>query len=612
MVASVRQTLARRVEEIERALARPRFLHLRPEILVHAPASDGAPCPCCSSQHTSIIERQQLAEVIIDAANGRRFFRGDLPTTVWTVVEAESTRFDVPLRCSQAQLPLLLNEDDDRHILASGGNRSGKTYCGMVWLALQWLRRGGPGRRFWLVGATVAKAFGLLDKLFTGDPPTPPVLPPELVITRPDSPRCSSLLTILADGSILDLKHFGGPGAETLKSDKIVAGLVTEAAHLPAPDSLAALKGRCVDLDGRLFLDSTPRPEVFLKAAVVDQAEAFARLPTDDPKRIAGEHPGARWRVVPFELTANPWLDPAVLARELAALDPEDPATLRDWKGLWVANSGMLWRDFNSEAHVHLDEARSVADMPRTVLERTGLRVADVTSTIARRIFGARPNPHYRGLRASNLRYILASDVNCHPMSTVMLQVTADPTCVEQRDRWHVWVMDVEQSRHSNALVHAERLVDLRWVRQWLPTATVSPYKGCGMVVDPQALHRDPTAHKHGRDPHGLAETWGNLGFDARAPQYRQGEGGLKPTHLGRRDSHLLLHRLLRERRLHLSQRCGPLVQSFVEQLDAGDGIEPLTRSHTKSDQLASPMDALRYGVWAIFHGGHDAIAAVV
>ncbi len=155
-------------------------------------------------------------------------------------------------------------------------------------------------------------------------------------------------------------------------------------------------------------------------------------------------------------------------------------------------------------------------------------------------------------------------------MSTCVLQVVAPPgagpgEAAEDKDRWHVLVIDLVQSAHSNSLAHAERLVDMTWIRTWAPTATRSPYLGCGMICDPTALSRDPTAHRHGRNPHGLAETLGKLGFDGRAPQYKIEQDGPKAVHTTRYDSHTLLHRLLKEDRLHISpaRRRGPRVADY-------------------------------------------------
>jgi hypothetical protein len=624
VVATAKQILHRRIEEIEAAVAEASFIVLRPRILIHEPAGPSArPCACCGSRHARVAEERPLPEFAIDCATGARLYRDRMSPEAWAAVSEDADTHDVPLRLSHTQARAVL-EDDGRHVLASGGNRSAKTTAGLIFLALQWLRRGGPLRRFWLVASTQPKGFRLLEKLVLGTGESPPILPQALVRSMPETHRSSSLLTTLIDGSLIDIKHFeGDPGAEKLKSDAIVCAVVDEAAHLPSPDSLVALQGRCLDAGGRLFLATTPRPDHYLKDTVVDAAQAFERLPADAPERASGEHEGARWRVVPFAIVSNPWLDPEVVRRDMAALDMEDPAVRRDWLGEWIANSGILWREFSVERHVHLDEGRTAAEMRSTLLARCKGGVdkhghplppatVDITPAVARRLFQTRTNPHFRQIRATNLSYILASDFNCHPMSTCVLQVVAPPgagpsEAAEDKDRWHVLVIDLVQSAHSNSLAHAERLVDMTWIRTWAPTATRSPYLGCGMICDPTALSRDPTAHRHGRNPHGLAETLGKLGFDGRAPQYKIEQDGPKAVHTTRYDSHTLLHRLLKEDRLHISQRvvAAPvsLITAFLQQQDSGDGVVPLTRSHTKSDELASSVDALRYGCWAIFKG---------
>lgn len=605
MSLTARQALLRSIDSIRAALTEARFLHLVPRVLVHEPAKDGSPCWCCGSEYATVVETIALPEVVVDCALGRRIYRDEVEPERWTAVLADAERHEVDLRMSRTQAAVLLDDDGPPHVLASGGNRSAKTTAGLLHLALQWLRRGGPQRRFWLVASTQPKAFRLLEKLFVGTGESPPILPRALVRSMPETHRASSLLTTLADGSLIDLKHFeGDPGAEKLKSDAIVAALVDEAAHLPSPDSLVALTGRCLDAGGRLFLATTPRPDHFLRE-LVEHAQAFERLPADDERRRTGAHEGARWRVQQFSILANPWLNPEEVRATLASLSKDDPATRRDFFGEWVANEGLLWvRDFFPEKHIHLNEERHVARMHATLVQRTRTSTVDATPAIVKRLFQTRENPHFRGIRATNPNYILAADFNCHPMSGVVLQVTCDEKDKDDRARWHVWVIDSISRGHSNSLAFAEDLVSMQWVRTWAPTATKPPYQGCGIVCDPTALSRDPTAHRHGRDPHGLAETLGSKGFDARAPQYRvNADGTRSQVHVTRYDSHTLIHRLVREGRLHVSQRALVLVESFLGQLDSGDGIEPLTRSHRKSDRLAGPMDALRYGAWAIFHG---------
>lgn len=612
MTASARQSLAKKITEITAVLALPRFLMITAQLHVHdhTASADGPACPCCGSRTAKIVETVEIAELVIDTVTGRRVRRGQVSAALWQQVADLAQHHAITFRCSRSQRHILLG-DDGRHIFASGGNRSGKTTIGLVWLAIQWLRRGGPRRRFWLVASTLPKAYELLDKLFRGTGESPPILPEVLLAVRPESPRASNLVSLFVDGSVIDLRYFeGDPGAERLKSHAIIAALVDEAAHLPGPDSLTALRGRTLDARGALFFASTPRPSTFLLEVLVAPALEFERLPPEDPARVTGEHKGARWRFLPLALLDNPWLDRVTVARDIAAADPKDPSTRRDFFGEWVSNAGPLWREFDSATHVHLDENRCLKDMGRTVLELARGSTLDITPDVARSLFQSRASPHRQGMRATNLRRLLGSDVNCHPMSTVDVQVSAHPKAPADKSRWHLWVHDVIQTGHANSLRHAEKLVDLQWVRQWSPTATESPFKGCGMIVDPTAISRDPTSHKYGRDPYGLPEVWGKLGFDTRAPQYKilPGKGLVPVGNLGRYDTHLLLHNLLRQNRLHISQRAAALIKSFLLQEDNGEGIVPVKVSHTTSDILASPMDALRYLAWAIFHGGHSMI----
>lgn len=610
MTLSVKQAQLRALAEVEEALDAPPFLWLRPEVVVHDHAPPGAgPCPCCGARTAAIVERVRLSDLVVEVATGRRIAEADVRPETWAAITAEAQRHELPFRCSRAQAPLLLEVDDHRHVLASSGNRGGKTTIGLYWLALRILREGGPGRRFWLVASTQQKAHRLLEKLFIGGDDSPPVLPRALVASMPVTHRASTLLTTLLDGTLIDLKHFeGDPGAEKLKSDPIRGALVDEASHLPSEDSLIALRGRCLDRGARLFLAGTPRPDSFLKDQVVDPAEAFERLPADDERRASGAHPGSRWRLVSFGLCDNPWIDQVAVRRELAALNPEDPAVARDFYGIWRASAGQLWRDFDTMRHVHLDEARHVSRMAATVAERTGQPLLDATPAAVRRIFQNRGNPHFRGMRATSSRYILASDINCHPLSTVVLNVTADPRAPEDRSRWHVWVIDCVQSFNTHSLAHGEKLLDPTWLRRtsWDQVAP-SPFAGCGMIADPSQFYSgDPTAARHNPKT-SLSETWGRLSFDTRAPEYKSGPTGPTVRHpLPRYDSFTLLHRLIREGRLHVSQRCEALVESFLEQQDRGDGVVAFVKSHTKSDRLASSSDALRYGCWAIFHGGHE------
>lgn len=605
-----RAALFRQIDEITAQLERPRVLIIEAVLQVHERSSSGVRCPCCGSLNAFAVETRLLVELAIDLVTGDRFQRQGVSADVWSGLVETGARRRVEFRCSRSQESLLLDETP-RHLMASGGNRSGKTTLGLYWFALQWLLRGGRLARFWLVASTLPKAFRLLEKLFKGTSKSPPVLPAELATVMPGTARASDLITVLADGSLIDLKYFeGDPGAERLKSDAIVAALVDEAAHLPAVDSLTALRGRCFDEGqgpGRLYLATTPRPESILKAEVVDHAKAFELLAADDERRVNGHHEGSRWRVLEMSLLDNPWLNAESVQMELRATNADDPSVQRDYFGKWVSNAGPLWRDFTVDRHMMRDEARRFAELGSSSRLALGVSArVECTPKVVRLIAGRR-SPHYRGMVAVNAEFLLGQDVNCHPLSTVVVSFACDPEAPEDHDRWHVFVWDVVQTFEGNSWKHAEKLASTRFARIMRPTDDTSPYAGACLVCDATAITRDPTAHRYGADPHGLPETFGKLGFDVRAPSYTT---DVKPRNPSRYDSHLLLHRLLRPTeaapagRLHISQRCQSLVESLLEQDDSGDGVTPATKSHTRSDVLASPVDALRYVVWAAFHGG--------
>ena len=124
-----------------------------------------------------------------------------------------------------------------------------------------------------------------------------------------------------------------------------------------------------------------------------------------------------------------------------------------------------------------------------------------------------------------------------------------------------------------------------------------SPFEGAGIVIDAKSLGWDPTAHKFGGDPQGIAMVFGRLGFDLRAPLYVPSDKGMRPKPPNRRDSFILVKRLLREGRLHVLNRCHAVIEAFHRQEDSGDGETPV-----KNDPLDSAMDALRYALYGIVH----------
>lgn len=598
-----RRQIATEIRQLQLQLQRPRFLRIVSKILIHehrGPRSRSL-CPCCGSSTAEITETLAGEDLILDLELGDRYLHGETDPDHWRDLAVLAKTQEVPLRMSRPQAALVLDQTD-RHLFASGGNRSAKTTAGLYWLARQWILRGGRNRRFWLVASTLPKAYRLLEKLFRGTGESPPILPSSLVDYMPATPRASDLQTRLVDGSLIDLKYFeGDPGAERLKSDSIIAALCDESAHLPGPDSLVALRGRCLDAGGRLFFATTPRPSHFLREEVVEPAMAFDALAEDDPQRLEGKHPGSRWHFKQLILMDNPWLDRDIVLRDLRSLNPEDPAVQRDFYGSWISGSGLLWRDWSSERHVLVHEARDFSGIGLSTRGTLGVSGhVPITDQVVRLVFG-QPSPHYLGTRASNTRYVLGSDVNCHPMTSVAIQITAPQGKEADRDSWHFWAMEEIRTSHGSSYAHADQLRSTYFGRMLEPGRKDSPFEGAGIIIDAKSLGWDPTAHKFGGDPQGIAMVFGRLGFDLRSPLYVPTDKGPRPKPPNRRDCFILVKRLLREGRLHILNRCHAVIEAFHRQEDSGDGETPV-----KNDPLDSAMDALRYALYGIVHAPEE------
>lgn len=599
-----RNRIASTVATLTAQLSRPRYLRIVATIKVHdrRPEIDGTRCSCCNSPDALVVRELPAADVVIDLRTGDRLTVDNTSGETWAELCALAERHDLPLRCSVTTLPLLLDETG-RHIFASGGNRSGKTSTGLVWLALQWLRRGGRERRFWLVASTDAKAFRLLEKLFRGTGESPAILPGVLIERCPDTHRASNLQTRLVDGSLIDLRSFANdPGAERLKSDSIVAALVDEAAHLPAPDSLTALRGRCVDAGGRLWLASTPRPSSFLRADVVDPALEYARLPPEDERKASGRHEGAAWLLATLPMTSNPWLPLANIERDTSTLDMSRPENQRDYGGAWIANEGLYWEDkFDPERDTYAHEERDLSTWSAMFLASVGaVGHVPITGVVRRRLCSSPSrNPHHATIKATNDRWLVGQDVNFR-MESVLVQVSAPADKRNDPDAWHIWVQDCVTSVRSNSDLHAARLVSPELSRVFDPRGSTRTLDGALVIIDETAITAvDPHQRKHHQGGT-IVDTFARHNLEVRAPLYKLADNKYKKTRVERAATFRVLTRLLAEGRLHVASRCGPLLEAFATQLSEPNGQCPLDGRRGKWDERMGPVDALRYLTYAI------------
>lgn len=606
-----RSTLAAEIKKLQARMQQSRFLRIVATILVHEhrkPEHGIGRCECCGSKSAVISDRIPAADLVIDLLTGDRHTAEstkDKPGA-WSALcdAADLHALNVP--CTRPQLELL-NDDTGRHLMASSGNRSGKTTAALAWFLLQWLRRGGRGQRFWLIASTEKRAYRLLEKLLKPNKKAPPLLPPSLVVRTPDSHRATNLMTTLVDGSIIDLVPFkNDPEAERAKSDPIVAGLVDEAAHLPSIDWLVALRGRCLDEAGRLCFATTARPRHFLKTEVIDKFHEFENLSDDDERKTRGEHEGAAWKVVALTILDNPWLDPEKVAMDLRTLDFKRPEVQRDWLGAWVASEGLLWEGhFDPEKHIVTTMQNDISKVdPQILAEHGAAGHVPITGDIVKMLCG-RSNPHLRGgVKATNTKYILGSDVNVGLMNSCVLQVTAPPDDRKNRNLWHYWVIDNIQTPRRHRMSHPARLVSIEFAREFDPHGQGSPFKGCCVIADGKTMVN--AAPSIGAQAGTLPEWYWHEGqLDCRAPVYRDGPRGPVPNAPPIERNFRLVQELLQRTaesprgRLHVFRGAGALLRSFEQQLDSGDHIVPVDARSGKWDEYMGPVDAMRYVIYA-------------
>lgn len=245
---------------------------------------------------------------------------------------------------------------------------------------------------------------------------------------------------------------------------------------------------------------------------------------------------------------------------------------------MWVSDTGNLW--------IHFDPSRHTVDDPSFNMLRDR---QDLTAQAVRAHWkGA--NPYNRGMRTNDPHYVLGQDFNVNPMSTVVAKVFGDP----QKPRsWGVYVLDVVQTWHSDTWQHGQ------WLRSEKCRDGRVSYANVPIACDASGCNFDPTRVK-GSSVHtsSAAKTLVNLGFDARSVAMSDKGYPQNPRLL---DSISMMHALMREDRILVhGTRAWELLRALQEQQVTPKGL-PVKVSHTASDKLSGPIDALRYLCWAIF-----------
>lgn len=616
---SRRALAARLAAEIE-ALSKPTLLHIVATIEVHDRRAvlDGTKCRCCGSEDAEIVESILAVDLIIDLENdGKRIYRGDVSDTEWAELCSEAEHFEVPLRCSVRAKPLLL-DDTSRHIFASGGNRAGKTQTGLYWLALQYLKRGGFQRRFWLVGPTKKHCLDLLDKVFFGTPSAsgglvPAILPSRLIEDMPNSARSTHATTVC--GSLWEfIAYDKNPNASRGKSMPIVGAIVDEAAGLPSRSWLATLRGRCVDFKGRLWFASTATPSSFLKEEVVDKCLEWEAMDADDPRRLSGQHEGAAFLLAPLPMSDNCFVPLANVEDALRTLDHTRADVRRDFFGTWESDSPLYWSAYwKPEKHSFVHDSPDIATWSAGFLADCGAAGhVPITDHVRLRMV-SRPlrNPMHATIRSTNGRWLIGQDVNYGAMEGCLVQISAPPDKRDSPDDWHFWVQWEVVTKKSDTDEAAARLVSIPLSKELDPRGSGRTLAGSLVIIDPtQMTEVDSHQRKHHQSG-SVVDIFARHGLDCRAPMYRWSETANKYQRVipKRKPVFEVFRRLLSEDRLHVATRCGALDRAFRTQLSdttskAGDGC-PLDGRSGKWDQIMGSVDALK----GVLYGAMNSLA---
>lgn len=564
---------AEAAEQLKAIFDSPILLHVVTTIYVHERAEKGntIKCKCCGSKQAKIVETINDLELLVDRVTGERRLRRDVVNKQrFDELAKEARRIEIPIRCYRNQLSLIISEEH-KIIQALAGNRAGKTTCGVYWFIRQWMLKGGKGAVFWWVSPQRAQTQIGVRKLVTGeytDRFSPPAFPmdkygkPILAISWPDSERATKQVIRMLDGSIIALQHASKPEGDNLKGNNVQAILVDETCAIKHKANWTVLLARLIDSRGSIFSATTPKPGHWLKEQVVDASTTNKDI-----------------LLVNLSSRDNPWISQDEVERTIKASNDTGEVS-REIDGQWVSDNGNLWVHFDPRKHT-VDEIHfnMIKDQK------------DITSKAVRDWWKGQ-NPYVKSVRCVNPKYVAGMDVNCNPMTAVICKIFGN---TDNPKDWGIYVVDVVQQFKTETWKFGDYLKS-ESCRQ----GRVS-YEGIPIALDPTACNHDPTmtrdkAIKFGKN---AGKTLAELGFDARSANYSKKGASVG---ISRHATTGLLQNLMREGRLIINAtRCDALYRALTEQQNDGNGLA-VKESHTSSDKLSSPIDALAYLAWALFH----------
>lgn len=574
-------------EYLEGVFSAARFALLTTEFRPHRRQDvPGRTCPCCGSEVAVEIGREDDLEVLVDLWRQKR-------RNAWEVMTAEGReRFEdlagqaveygteganvvhIPIvyTCTEDAVAQI-RDDSNETIYWSGGWRSGKTFRMDQWWTRGWVRYGGQGILFWLIGPERKHAFRMMQKIFLGRAgadkrrATPSILPkyedaegkPRSMVAPhlPPSFKVPDPAFELIDGSRVELYHTKTVAA--LEGEDVQRIAMDEVTRMTSADAYKICRGRVTQCGGQVGLASVPDD---LGPWVYDEIVAPCEAGTAEHKVVH--------TVSSYD---NVWL-PLENAKRLE--EGETDPVVRDQKvrGIWTRHGMYAYSDAFAAAEIVLEVLAHDHD-------GWGFEY-DVTREVAREIFGKPAD------------YLGALDFNERPQTALIAKVFAR----NRRDweTWHlVWVREQVLQR-ADARQAAGALRDLDG----------GLYQGAGLVADCNGFW---DGHRYGGRPSKSSDVYefASRGFMCAAPVItprKRAKGGKvaggEPQNPGVPESRRLVRQLLAERRMLVAAGGAPLLANALPKVP--QGRKPRSAAGTALDrQIYNLDDAIRYLAWKIF-----------
>lgn len=463
-----------------------------------------------------------------------------------------------------------LRNDTTQVIYWSGGWRSGKTYRMDQWWVRGWVKRGGEGEMFWLVGPDLIHAWKMATKIFSGRSTTAPLVPVRrgerskwghpiswLVDELPKSVYASNTFRWI-DGSVVEMHHAKGEGGN-LEGESVQRIAFDEIVRVNNEGPFNVCLGRVMQTGGQVGLASVPHDSETCVWVYRDIVSKFEQQRAD-----GGD---SEFLVKSVSGYDNPWIAPARVGRIEAAInDPTEIA--QKVHGKWTLRSMFAYSDV-------WDEEKYTRDELSHEFGAWGLG-PDVTTEVIRKCLK----------RKTGDAYIIGADCNENPQTRLVAKVFGNA------GDWRTWTLVFLDEAVTNG--------DAEQSAKELRRRSGGRYRGAAVVIDANAFH---SGHIYGGKASKTNDAFHfkKLGFVVTAP-IRTATPGRPPTYsnpaIG--DSRSVVRNRMRAGKIIINAgKCPRLINAIA---NAPNRAKRRSDKNTWLEkEVYSLEDSMRYVVWRVF-----------